>query len=33
MPARAIEDKRGVRAGGYGFADFLKMRFMASVLA
>ena len=25
MPARAIEDKRGVRAGGYGFGDFLKM--------
>jgi hypothetical protein len=25
MPARAIEDKRGMRAGGYCFADLLKM--------
>ena len=25
MPAGAVEDKRGVRARGYGFGDFLKM--------
>ena len=25
MPARAIEDERGMRAGRDGFADFLKM--------
>ena len=25
MPASAIEDKRGMGAGGYGFADFVQM--------